>query len=108
MNEKSERLLRSVKKNMDMMIVEISDTLESCAPKPGKYAVSDGDTSMLIDTMSKKARTLFTSAYESKHERVRKLCHELNVEHIGLSNEHDVILALKGHFSNNHLKGHIR
>jgi uncharacterized protein (DUF58 family) len=69
----SERHLTQLARHNDVQALQIADPLELAPPPPGRYGISDGRRTRVLDTRSRAERERYASELEQHHRRVRGL-----------------------------------
>jgi uncharacterized protein (DUF58 family) len=75
-DEESSRHLSQLRRHSDVVACQVADPLEMAPPPAGRYGVTDGSQTLLLDTRS--SRTL--SAYQAHLERHRAAIKELTTD----------------------------
>lgn len=65
-------LLRSLSGRLQLVVVGVFDALERELPRPGRYAVSDGERTLQLDTRPAGARSRFREAFDTRLAHVRR------------------------------------
>ena len=71
LDEEAEKALAALRRRCECIAGLVVDPLERRAPPPGRYAVSDGRASALLDTTGREFRTRYRRRFEAHEERVR-------------------------------------
>jgi uncharacterized protein (DUF58 family) len=72
-NEDTRRHLQALRQHNDIAACQIVDALELQPPPAGRYAISDGVDTGLLDTRSATRRAAYTDYFASHHRAVREL-----------------------------------
>jgi len=79
----------------DVVMIHIHDPLECMLPQAGHYRVTDGSSSIDIDTSSRKAREQYSERYEQQLQALQRLCNELGLFLIDIATDDDMLAELK-------------
>jgi hypothetical protein len=92
--------LQSLSRHNDIQAIQIVDPLELTPPPPDRYAVTDGISSGVLNTRSRKGRERYRDFFSKHHQHVHELMRSHNIPLIQLSTEDDVLLSLQRSFGN--------
>ncbi len=79
----------------DVVLIHVYDPFESDLPQAGYFRLTDGDSSIEIDTASRGLRDRYRERYAVHMQSLERLCQELGLYLIDLSTAEDMLLALK-------------
>jgi uncharacterized protein (DUF58 family) len=79
----------------DVMMIHIHDPLECMLPQAGYYRVTDGNSSIDIDTSSSSLREQYNERYEQQLQALQRLCNELGLFLIDIATDDDMLAELK-------------
>ena len=94
------RHLRRLRQHNDVMACQIVDALEIAAPPPGRYAISDGSHSGILDTRSAARRQSYTDYFAGHHRAVRELMQQSNIPLLRFTTTEDVAQGLRDGLAN--------
>ncbi len=95
LNADTKRHLQALRQHNDIVACQIVDALELEPPLAGRYAISDGIDTGLLDTRSADRRTAYTDYFASHHAAVRKLMQQSAVHLHRLTTTDDVARSLR-------------
>jgi hypothetical protein len=64
-------------------------------PKPGYYRVTDGSSSVDIDTSNNRVREQYSERYDQHLQALQRLCIELGLFLIDIATDSDMLTELK-------------
>lgn len=99
--ETSKHLLRLSRHN-DLMAIQIVDPLELQAPPAGRYGVTDGKQSGVLNTRSKKGKTSYNDFFSKHHLALSDLMKKRGIPLIQISTSDNPALVLQQHFGTAH------
>ncbi len=79
----------------DVLMIHIHDPLERMLPQAGYYRVTDGSSSIDIDTSSSNVREQYSGRYEQQLQALQHLCNELGLFLIDIATDDDMLTELK-------------
>jgi uncharacterized protein (DUF58 family) len=94
-NEDSRRHLQALRQHNDIVACQIVDALELEPPAAGRYAISDGEHTGLLDTRSSERRTAYAEYFSKHHQAVRELMQRSGVHLQRLTTTDDVAESLR-------------
>jgi len=94
-NEDSRRHLQDLRQHNDIVACQIVDALELEPPAAGRYAISDGVHTGLLDTRSAARRAAYTEYFASHHRAVRDLMRQCAVHLHRIATTDDVARTLR-------------
>jgi uncharacterized protein (DUF58 family) len=95
LNADTKRHLQALRQHNDIVACQIVDALELEPPVAGRYAISDGVDTGLLDTHSADRRAAYTDYFASHHAAVRELMQQSAVHLHRLTTTDDVARALR-------------
>ena len=95
MDADTRRHLQRLRQHNDVVACQIIDAVELAAPPPGRYAVTDGATTGLLDTRSGKRRQAYDEYFRGHHQAVRDLMRQCAVPLRRITTTDDVLQALR-------------
>ena len=95
MDTDTRRHLQRLRQHNDVVACQIVDALELAAPPAGRYAVTDGAATGLLDTRSGKRRQAYEDYFRGHHQAVRKLMRQCAVPLRRITTTADVLQALR-------------
>jgi uncharacterized protein (DUF58 family) len=97
--------LQRLRKHSDVVACQVVDALEIHAPAPGRYGISDGRHTSVLDTRSAARQAAYEHYFARHHQDVRELMHACAVPLIRLATTDDVIERLRGSHTEGDLQG---
>ncbi len=97
--ETASHLLR-LRAHNDLVAIQISDPLELAPPPPGRYGVTDGQHSGVLDTRSSAGRQGYEEFFQQHHQALRQALQKCVIPLVQLSTTDDVAAALQAQFGN--------
>ena len=94
-NEDTRRHLQALRQHNDIVACQIVDALELQPPAAGRYAISDGEQSGLLDTRSAASRASYQEYFANHHREVRELMRQSAVHLQRITTTDDVAQALR-------------
>jgi uncharacterized protein (DUF58 family) len=94
-NADTKRYLRDLRQHNDIVACQIVDALELQPPAPGRYAISDGVHTGLLDTRSAARRAAYTAYFAGHHQAVRDLMRQCAVHLHRIATTDDVARTLR-------------
>jgi len=89
-------LLQRLREHSDVVGCQIHDALERHSPPPGRYGISDGSRTALLDTHSTAQRAAYERYFTQQHQAVDELLRACAVPLIQLATTDDVVERLRG------------
>lgn len=90
LDQDSERHLSRLRQHNDVVACQIADSVELKAPPPGRYAITDGLQTRVLDTRSTLARDRYDLYCASRQQRVQNLMHKYSVPVLILASHDDI------------------
>ena len=94
-DNRSQQHLGQIARHCDVVMLPISDPLESELPPPGQYRVSDGASTAVLDTHATSARQQYHQRYEQQQLAQKRFCQRHHVFLLPLSTQDKVTHALQ-------------
>lgn len=79
----------------DVVMIHTYDPLERMLPQAGYYRVTDGSSSIDIDTSSNNVREQYSERYDQQQQALQRLCNELGLFMIDIATDDDMLVELK-------------
>lgn len=98
LDEHSDKLLLRLRRQGDVVAVQIVDPLEDAPPPPGLYDVESQGRRAVLDTRSAAVRQTYQEHFTRHHQAVARMMRRHGIPLVRLSTEDDVTEALRGHF----------
>ena len=90
LDNESTRYLQRLRQHNDMILCEVSDPLEKQAPKPGRYAITNGLQTSFVSTITAESRHNYSEFFRTKHQQVSDLADKLSILNIEIQNGEDI------------------
>ncbi len=87
--------LQRLRQHSDVVACQIVDALEIQPPPPGRYAISDGMRSDILDTRSQAVQAAYARYFAGHHARVRDLMRRGSVPLLRIATSDDVVERLR-------------
>ena len=87
--------LVELSRHNDVVMIHTYDPFERMLPKPGYYRVTDGSSSIDIDTPSNSVREQYSERYDHHLQALQRLCNELGLFLIDIATDDDMLIGLK-------------
>ena len=87
--------LAELARHNDVVMIHTYDRLEQTLPPPGYYRVTDGVSSLDIDTSDPAVREQYQARYARQLELLQRLCGELGLYLIDIATDDDLLQQLK-------------
>lgn len=97
--QKTRDLLLRLKRHVDVVAIQVTDPLEMQAPPPGRYGVTDGQQTGILDTRSKQSADFYNQYFNQHHQTLNALMQELHIPLLQVSTQDDVDSVLQGFFA---------
>ena len=95
-DEETQLHLQRLRQHCDVVACQIVDALEIQPPPPGRYAISDGTRSDILDTRSQAGQAAYAGYFSAHHARVRELMRRSSVPLLRITTSDDVVDRLRG------------
>lgn len=102
LDESCHRSLFELARHGNINLCHVFDPLEKQLPPPARYAVTDGQRQMILDTHDARVRSRFANSYEQRYRELRTLSEQLRSGLISFDCSEDVMPALKRAFGKRH------
>jgi len=79
----------------DVVMIHTYDPLERMLPQAGYYRVTDGSSSIDIETSSNNVREQYSERYDQQLQALQRLCNELGLFLIDIATDDDMLAELK-------------
>jgi len=89
------RHLQRLRQNTDIVACQIVDAVELTPPPPGRYAITDGEETGLLDTHSVTRRRAYANYFSDHHRAVQQLMQQSAVPLQRIATTDDVTQALR-------------
>ena len=99
-NDDTAAQLRQISRHNDIQAIQIVDPLELAPPPPDRYAVTDGESSGVVNTKSKKGNDQYQTFFNQHHLKIQELMRKQNIPLLQISTADDLLLTLQKHFGN--------
>jgi uncharacterized protein (DUF58 family) len=99
MNAAAEQHLANLGRHCDVILVQISDPLESQLPSKGRYRFTDSLRELLIDAADRKRQLEYQQRFQSRQQYLQQLCRKLRMSWLTCSTNEpplDTLLAFNG------------
>ncbi len=90
--------LQRLSRHNDIQAIQIVDPLEMSPPPPGRYSVTDGNNTGILNTRSKRGRKRYQTFFNQHHKRVEELMTRHNIPLLQISTADDILLTLQQSF----------
>lgn len=97
-DENTERHLNNLRSHNDILAYHICDPLELLPPKPGQYAISNGEKDLLLDTSLDSIRFDYQFLFEERIHKVQNLLKRLQIQCVQVTAEQDLPLLVRQTF----------
>ena len=95
LDERTEQSISSLRQHNDMIACWVVDPLEVKAPPAGRYAVSDGSATTMIDTAPRETALAYAQYFESRRAEIQAACTRQDVPVVRIDTGRDVEAALR-------------
>jgi uncharacterized protein (DUF58 family) len=79
----------------DIVMIHTYDPLEQELPPPGYYRITDGDSSVAVDTANPEVRAKYQQRYAEQQQEFQQLCNELGLYRLHIATDDDMITELR-------------
>ncbi len=87
--------LVELSRHNDVVMIHTYDPFERVLPPPGYYRVTDGRSSIDIDTASSKVCDRYRERYDQHQQALERLCNELGLYLLDIATDDDMLTELK-------------
>jgi len=78
----------------DIVMIHTYDPLEQVLPAPGYYRITDGVSSVAVDTANPEVRAKYQQRYAEQQQKFQQLCIELGLFRLDIATDDDMIAEL--------------
>jgi uncharacterized protein (DUF58 family) len=100
MNQETGKQLLRLRRHNDLLAVQLADALELAPPPPGRYGITDGVQTGLLDTRGNEKQQAYRVWFERHHQAVRDLACQHALPLLRLSTNEPMSDALRLFLSN--------
>ena len=79
----------------DIVMIHTYDPLEQVLPPPGYYRITDGVSSVAVDTSNPEVRAKYQQRYAEQQQELKQLCDELGLYRLDIATDDDMIAELR-------------
>lgn len=97
-DDKTAQHIQRLSRHNDIQAIQIVDPLEVTPPPPERYTVTDGRSTGILDTHSKKGRQRYQQFFNQHHQSVSDLMNKHNIPLLKISTADDILLTLQQNF----------
>ena len=94
-SERAGQQLGQIARHSDVVMLPISDPLETELPPPGEYRLSDGVRSLSLETSAYDIRRQYRQRFRQRMEELELFCQRQHIFYLPLSTTDNVIPALQ-------------
>jgi len=87
--------LAELARHNDVVMIHTYDPLEQVLPPPGHYRITDGASSVAIDTANPEVRAQYQQRYAEQQQELKQLCNELGLFQLDIATDSDMIAELR-------------
>jgi uncharacterized protein (DUF58 family) len=87
--------LAELARHNDVVMIHTYDPLEQVLPPPGHYRITDGTSSVSIDTANPEVRAQYQQRYAEQQQELKQLCNELGLFQLDIATDSDMIAELR-------------
>jgi uncharacterized protein (DUF58 family) len=87
--------LAELARHNDVVMIHTYDPLEQVLPPPGHYRITDGTSSVAIDTANPEVRAQYQQRYAEQQQELKQLCNELGLFQLDIATDGDMIAELR-------------
>jgi uncharacterized protein (DUF58 family) len=95
MNHSAETRLANIARHSDVVMIHITDPIETQLPERGQYQVSDGDKIIRLNTADRSLRNTYQHRFDAHRTQLQKLCRQNRMYYLSISTQDDVLLSLQ-------------
>jgi len=100
MNDITTSHLANIARHNDIVLINVSDPIESDLPTSGFYKVSNGQKEISFNTADKKLRERYHQRFVDHTENLKTLCRQNRMHLLNLSTDRDVLESLQDGLGN--------
>jgi uncharacterized protein (DUF58 family) len=79
----------------DIVMIHTYDPLEQVLPPPGYYRITDGVSSVALDSSNPEVRAKYQQRYAEQQQELKQLCNELGLFRLDIATDGDIIADLR-------------
>jgi uncharacterized protein (DUF58 family) len=98
LDEDSGNDLLRLRQHNDVVAMQITDPIEQAAPPPGRYGVTDGQRSGVLDVGSREGERRYREFFQGRQQGLLQLMAQRDIPLIQLLTTDDVAVALQARF----------
>jgi len=87
--------LAELARHNDVVMIHTYDPLEQVLPPPGRYRITDGASSVAIDTANPEVRAQYQQRYAEQQQELKQLCNDLGLFQLDIATDGDMIAELR-------------
>ena len=91
LDDDSEQHLARLRQHNDIVACQIADVLELAPPPPGRYGVTDGLHTRILDTRLRQLREHYRHYFVEHHGRIYELTRKRNIPLITIATHDDIV-----------------
>ena len=95
LNNECRGQLVELARHNDIVMIHTYDPLEQVLPPPGYYRITDGVSSVAVDTANPEVRAKYQQRYAEQQQEFQQLCNELGLYRLDISTDDDMIAELR-------------
>ena len=95
MTDMALRHLAAISRHNDVIVMFITDPLESVLPPPGRYPVTSDGSTFVVDTASDALRKRYTAEFEARRDTLRRQCERNRIRWVEVSTVDDPLQVLQ-------------
>ena len=95
LNSECRGQLAELARHNDVVMIHTYDPLEQVLPPPGHYRITDGASSVAIDTANPEVRAQYQQRYAEQQQELKQLCNELGLFQLDIATDSDMIAELR-------------
>ena len=97
-DDETTQYLQQLSRHNDIQAIQIVDPLEITPPPPNRYRVTDGNSTGILNTHSKRGREHYQAFFNKHHKQVKELMNRHNIPLLQISTADDILLTLQQSF----------
>ncbi len=87
--------LVELSRHNDVVMIHTYDPFECELPPPGYYRVTDGHSSIGIDTAQRSLRDQYSESFKHRWQMLKRICNELGLHQVDIATDADMLSELK-------------
>jgi len=95
LDARAEEQITTLARHSDLLLLHLFDPLESALPTRGRYCVSDGDTSLEIDTGVTAVRQRYHEEFTQRQAQLQQLCRRHGMHLLQCASDGDIQQLLR-------------